>query len=469
MKRQTLTAIVAAIVSVVPVLAARCALAASSADVPTASERRTPVVKVVEKTGPAVVNVYTETVVNTPFRSPGQFSDPFEELLPDLFGNRRRVQERQSLGSGVIVDPNGTIVTNEHVIVQASTIRVLLADKREFTAKLIGADSDFDLAVLKVDAKEKLPFIPLPTKESILIGETVVAIGNPYGLSHTVTVGVISAIGRTIQSGDVLFRDFIQTDASINPGNSGGPLINIEGDLVGINTAILGQAQGIGFSIPATRARNVVDQILHYGAVQPYWIGVAVQDLTPDLAFHFGVEAGTGVLVSSVETDSPAATAGISVGQVIESVDGEQVGSSAEFDRRTLGVTSGDQIELTVLDAGRKRTVPVRVGALPPKRIDDMAWQALGVEVQEGGGGPGVRVARVRADSPAQEIGLAAGDFIAAIGGRDVRDPDDFRRGLAAVRTSNQVLVSVVRGRVLYRVTIPLERPGGRAATLPRR
>ena len=236
--------------------AAHPSLAASSAAVPAESERRTPVVKVVEKTGPAVVNVYTETVVNTPFRSPGQFSDPFEELMPELFGNRPRVQERQSLGSGVIVDANGTIVTNEHVIVQASSIRVLLADKREFTAKLIGADSDFDLAVLKVDADEKLPFIPLPTKESILIGETVVAIGNPYGLSHTVTVGVVSATGRTIQSGDVLYRDFIQTDASINPGNSGGPLINIDGDLVGINTAILGEAQGIGFSIPATRART---------------------------------------------------------------------------------------------------------------------------------------------------------------------------------------------------------------------
>ena len=174
--------------------------------------------------------------------------------------------------------------------------------------------------------------------------------------------------------------------------------------------------------------------------------------------------------MNSVETDSPAATAGVDVGQVIESVDGEHVGSSGEFDRRTFGVTSGDQIEITVIDAGHKRTVPLRVGALPPKRIDEMAWQGLGVEVQEAAGnGPGVRVARVRAGSPAEQIGLANGDFIAAIGGRDVRDTDDFRRGLAAVRTSSQVLLSVVRGRVLYRVTIPLERPGSRAATRPRR
>ena len=420
--------------------------------------RRTPVVRAVETAGPAVVNVYTETVVDTPFRPRWQSPvEPFwNDFFPDLY--RRRSQQRRSLGSGVIVDANGTIVTNEHVIVQASTIRVLMSDSREFTASLVGGDSDFDLAVLKVESDAPLPYVPFADEGDILIGETVISIGNPYGLSHTVTVGVVSAVGRTIQAGEIVYRDFIQTDASINPGNSGGPLLNIEGKLLGINTAIYRQAQGIGFAIPAQRAQHVVDQILSFGSVQPPWIGISAQDLTPDLAFHFGVDPASGVLISGVEPDSPAAGAGLESGQVIQRVDGEPVRSAAAFERRTLGVTAGDRLVLQLLEGGNERVVELEVGALPAARVDGFAWQALGVEVAENGRGPGVLVTRLRRGSPAQEVGMVAGDAITAVAGKDVDGVDAFRRRLAAVRNSNHLLISVLRGRRLYRVTIPLAR-----------
>jgi serine protease Do len=273
-----------------------------------------------------------------------------------------------------------------------------------------------------------------------------------------VTVGVVSAVGRTIQSDDIVYRDFIQTDASINPGNSGGPLLNIEGKLLGVNTAIFREAQGIGFAIPANRARNVVDQIVHHGGVQAPWIGLVAQDLTPDLAFHFDVEPGSGVLISSVEPASPAAAAGLAPGQIIERVDGERVGSAVEYSRRTLGVTAGDTVEIAIVENGKRGTRSVTVRAMPSERIDEFAWNALGVSVKTNERGPGVAVDKVRPGSPAGEIGVLPGDAITALGGRDVEGVEQFRRRLVGVRTSSYVLLSVLRGRRLYRVTVPLDR-----------
>jgi serine protease Do len=359
----------------------------------------------------------------------------------------------------VLVDASGLVVTNEHVIVHASNIRVLMADEREYPATLVGADSDSDLAVLRVDTKTPLPYLPLPKTDDIMIGETVVAIGNPYGLSHTVTVGVVSAIGRTIQASDIVYHDFIQTDASINPGNSGGPLINVEGRLIGINTAIHAQGEGIGFAIPVHRVRNIVDQIVHHGHVQPSWIGVQLQQLTPELAFHFGTSPGAGVLINGVDEGSPAAKAGLKRGQIIIKAANTTITNAAAFRLATKGLAAGDTLSLKVVDKGGKpRRVTLTLSAVPTELIEAFSWRGLGISVGEHAAGIAIVVVKVRAGSPAAQIGIRSGDAIAGVGGRAVEDVGAFQRALAALRNSNNVLLSVVRGRRLYRVTLPVAR-----------
>jgi serine protease Do len=426
----------------------------------TSELRRTPVVRAVEKTRSAVVNLYTETIVQTPFRPRGPES-PWDEFFGELFRNGPSgpgSRKRASLGSGVIIDPTGMIVTNAHVLTRASNIRVLMADKKEFEATLIGADSDSDLAVLRIEPPERLPTVELPQDHSILIGETAIAIGNPFGLSHTVTVGVVSATGRTIRAGDMVYHDFIQTDASINPGNSGGPLINVEGHLLGINTAIHREGEGIGFAIPVSRVRSIVDQIVNFGAVQPPWIGIQVQNLTHELAFHFGRDPDSGVLVSNVEPDSPAERSGIERGVIIVAAQGERVRTGTDFADRTSGLAAGEELNLRIVDDGDERDVRLEVATFPAERIDDFSWRSLGMAVKHEARAPAVVVARVRAQGPAAEIGIRPGDVIVGLGGHEIDGIDTFRRKLAALRNANAMLVSVVRGQRLYRVTLPLYR-----------
>jgi serine protease Do len=426
--------------------------------------RRSVVVRTVERAAPAVVAVYTEKEVaeTSPFRSyrDTPYADPFFAPFfgaprPRRNAPRETHRERVSTGSGVIVEATGVVITNQHVIVGGETIRVQLSDNREFEARLVGGDSDFDLAVLKIEDSGKLPFIPIGNDDSILIGETVIAIGNPYGLDHTVTTGVISASGRTLQTGGQVYQDIVQTDASINPGNSGGPLLDIRGRLLGINTAIHREAQGIGFAIPIWRVRNVVDQILAHGSVLPTWIGLEVQDLTGELASHFGVKTGSGVLVRGIEPDSPAARADVQTGDIVTRVQGERVGNTADYDRRVRGLASGEQLRLSLKGESGERTVELHIGALPVEVIDRFAWQGIGVEVAEVRGD--VAVKRVRPGSAAADIGFAGGDVIAAIGGREIRGLDGFRKEIGASRSSSSILVSVVRGRRLYRVVVPLD------------
>src|SRR2546425_8997037 len=295
--------------------------------------RRSLVVEAVEKASPAVVNVSTEQIVEQR-RSPFPFpQDPFfEEFFRDFVDPRPRRFKTTSLGSGVIVAADGTIMTNVHVIERASRVRVTLNDQREFDATLVGADADADIAVLRVKAVGDLPHIPFGTSADLMIGETVIAIGNPFGLSHTVTTGVVSAVGRSVHGEDRTYTDFIQTDASINPGNSGGPLLDVKGELIGINTAIYGKAQGIGFAIPVDRARRVMKDLVSYGEVHHAWVGLTVQDLSPELAQHFG--ARKGVVVAEVEPKSPAAAGGLAQGDVVTGVDGRDVRSRDEFEDR---------------------------------------------------------------------------------------------------------------------------------------
>src|SRR5262245_48904475 len=293
-------------------------------------------------------------------------------------------------------------MTNVHVVERPSSIHVTLSDEREFDAKLVGADADADIAILRVQAGGPLPSIPLGSSADLMIGESVIAIGNPFGLSHTVTTGVVSAVGRSLRDEDRTYTDFIQTDASINPGNSGGPLLNIKGELVGINTAIYGKAQGIGFAIPVDRARRIMKDLVSYGEVRRPWVGLLVQDLTPELAQHFGTRHG--VIVADVEPKSPGAAAGLERGDAIIKVDGHDVASREEFEQRIQDHAESDRINLTLRRDGRDEAVELRASAFPSARADELAWQLLGVEASEDANGLVVR--RVRASSPAARIGV---------------------------------------------------------------
>ena len=418
-------------------------------------ERRSLVVQAVEKASPAVVNVSTEQIVEqrgSPFPFP---QDPFfEEFFRDFVDPRPRRFKTTSLGSGVIVAADGTIMTNVHVIQRASRIHVTLLDQREFDAKLVGADADADIAVLRIKAGGDLPHIPFGTSADLMIGETVIAIGNPFGLSHTVTTGVVSAVGRSLRDEDRTYTDFIQTDASINPGNSGGPLLNIKGELVGIDTAIYGKAQGIGFAIPVDRARRVMKDLVSYGEVHHAWIGLVVQNLSPELAEHFGVRRG--VVVAAVESKSPAEAAGLARGDAITKVDGREVASRDEFEQRIEDHAEGDGVTLTLRRDGRDEDVRLAAAAFPVARADELAWQLLGLEAVADDEGLVVR--RVRSGSPAARIGVQKGDRLLGLGGTPLRSVAELRRKMVEVRAARSILLSVGRGPYQYNVNVPLAR-----------
>ena len=418
--------------------------------------RRSLVVEAVERLSPAVVNISAEQTVvqQSPFGSP---NDPsFDQFFRDFFDSRPRRSTRTSLGSGFIVDTDGTILTNSHVILRGAKVRVTLVDGREFDAKLVGADADSDLAVLRIQAGERLPTAPLGTSNDLLIGETVIAIGNPFGLSHTVTTGVVSAVGRSLHGEERTYTDFIQTDASINPGNSGGPLLNIRGDVIGINAAIYGKAQGIGFAIPIDRARRVLREIVSYGKVKASWIGVFTQDLTADLARHFGVKKG--VLVAGVEPKSPGAAAGLVRGDVILKIDGREVASTDEFEGRIASHQAGDELQLTVSgdEDASIREVTVRVTSFPDADADGLLWSLLGFAAGADDGG--LAVTKVRPNSPVARIGLRRGDRILGLAGAALASEAELRRKMIEVRGARTVVLTVGRGPYEYNVQVPLAR-----------
>jgi len=433
------------------VLAGAAGAAAEQAD------RRTPVVEAVDRVSPAVVNISAEQVVEqrgSPFPYP---NDPFfEEFFRDFFDTRPRRSTRTSLGSGVVVNEDGTILTNSHVILRGSKVHVTLADGREFPAQLVGADADSDLAVLRMKAPERLPTAALGTSSDLMIGETVIAIGNPFGLSHTVTTGVVSALGRSLHGEERTYADFIQTDAAINPGNSGGPLLNIRGEVIGINAAIYGKAQGIGFAIPIDRAKRVLHDIVSYGEVKRGWVGVVTQDVTPELARHFGVKKGAVVL--NVTPNSPAARAGLVRGDVIVKADGRDVTSQEDFESRVETRVPGDEVRLVVSgnEDGKQRDVRLVIGTFPETDADELVWSLLGFAVTADA--DGLAVSRVRAGSPVARIGLKRGDRIVGLGGTPLETVAALRRRILEVRAAQSVVLTVGRGPYQYNVQVPLAR-----------
>jgi Do/DeqQ family serine protease len=275
-----------------------------------------------------------------------------------------RRRQQSSLGSGVIIDKSGLILTNNHVIKDADEITVKFANKQEVKGKVVGTDPKTDLAVIRVSTKEDLPVATLGNSDALHVGEWAIAIGNPFGLDHTLTVGVISATGRS-EVGIAAYENFIQTDASINPGNSGGPLLNIRGEVIGINTAIVASGQGIGFAIPVNMARKVMDDLVKKGRVTRGWLGVGIQPLTPELAKSFGVSAEEGILVNQVMPKGPAEAAGLKTGDLILSLDGKPVKDPRQLQRIIAEAEVGKSLELTILREKEKRTLKVQVGEMP--------------------------------------------------------------------------------------------------------
>ena len=408
------------------------------------SPRLTPVVRAVQSVAPAVVNI-TSTHYDQ-----GRNISPLELFFgmnrPGFNGFPQREQKRVSLGSGVIVDgAKGLVITNAHVIAGGDEVMVHLQDGREFRAQVRGAEPDFDIAVLAIDGASNLPAVNLGNSEDILPGETVIAIGNPFGFSHTVTTGVVSALGRTIHNNGGAFTDLIQTDAAINPGNSGGPLLDLEGNLIGINTAVDARAEGIGFAIPINTARRVMQDLMHQGRVAPLWLGIVADDLDGRTARALGLGRGEahGVLVTTVYQNTPAATAGIVPGDILVAVNGAPL-----RDRRDYIDVLRNQTNDTWQIALRKTSGQNMQLKITPATFDNATAQALmeerwGFAVAQQGKG-NIVVRNVRRDGPASF--LRAGDKIAGIGGNRVLTVDDLLTAFRRERLAGQVLLQVIRG-----------------------
>jgi len=335
------------------------------------SDRSTPVVEnafvsVAAKVTPAVVNISTidRGKALSDYFHPFRNDPPFRGFFDRFFGDFPRRHRQMSLGSGVIIDKAGYILTNNHVIRDADEIAVKLADKREYRGRVIGTDPKTDLAVIKVDAKEEFPTAILGDSDALQVGEWALAIGNPFGLDHTVTVGVVSATGRS-DVGIATYENFIQTDASINPGNSGGPLLNVRGEVIGINTAIIASGQGIGFAIPIGMAKKVISDLMKRGKVIRGWLGVGIQSLTPELAGSLGFSLEEGVFINRVMPNSPAEAAGLKEGDVIISIDSQRIKDSRQLQRMVAELEVGRAVKVGIIRDRKPFSLNLKVGELP--------------------------------------------------------------------------------------------------------
>jgi len=411
---------------------------------------------------PAVVNISsTKTVKSQGIPSPF-FNDP---LFREFFGNQFRQFEeprkfkQASLGSGVIVDKDGYILTNNHVVKDADEIKIKLSDKREFKGKIVGMDQKTDLAVIKIEANH-LPVVTLGDSDKLRVGETVIAIGNPFGLNQTVTSGIVSATGRA-NVGIADYEDFIQTDAPINPGNSGGALVNIRGELVGVNTAIFstsGGYQGIGFAIPSNMVKIVMESLIKKGKVIRGWLGVSIQPVTPDLAKQFGLKEEKGALVGEVMEESPAEKAGLHRGDVILEYDGKEVIDVQGLRNMVAGTPPNKKVEIKYLREGKPASVSVVIAELPAQlqkvsaNVDNtlkgVHVQDISAELRRSLGIPkritGVVVADVEEESPTEGV-LMKNDVIMEINKRKINNLKDYEAAVSKIKSDENVLIWVYR------------------------
>ena len=404
--------------------------------------------RLAETVSPAVVNIRTVKTIKGggPVfrhfqRDPWGRQGPFNDFFEKFFGENKQHEYKQpSLGSGFIIDREGYVVTNNHVIEDADQIKVKLGDDEQFDAVVVGRDSNTDLALLKIQSKKRFPVVEFGNSDELKVGQWVVAIGSPFGLERTVTAGIVSAKGRVIGSGP--YDDFIQTDASINPGNSGGPLIDMAGKVVGINTAIIASGQGIGFAIPVNMAKDIIAQLKSQGEVTRGWLGVAIQDLTGQMAEYYGLKDRKGVLVADVFKEDPADAAGIQPKDIILEIDDHKVESSHELTALVAGLKVGDSAKIEIFRKGRKKTFTVKIGKRDDKRLASkqvprqQPEEQLGLRVTDItpemaqrfnlGETGGVIVTGVESGSKAAAAGVQVGDIIKEINHQSIESAGDY-------------------------------------------
>jgi serine protease Do len=453
---------------------------------PVATAPQTPVaggnaknfVEIAKTVKPAVVNIAASRSGKSgdgPQSSP--FDDPFfRRFFGDEFFKRdqpHRERKERGQGSGVIVDPNGLIITNNHVVNKADEIRVFLSDKREFKGKLIGTDTKTDIAVVKIEATG-LSTIPLADSDQLEVGEFVLAVGSPFGLTQSVTMGIVSAVGRA-SMGIAEYEDFIQTDAAINPGNSGGALVNVRGELVGINTAIFSQSggnMGIGFAVPSNLARTIMDQLVKGGKVVRGWLGVAIQELTPELAAQFGLADTKGVLVSDVMDDSPAKKAGFERADVITEYDGKPMDSPTHLRNAVAQTPIGRKVPIKLIRDKKMKTIDVTIveqpkslgqpgsedngeSTAPTGVLSDIDVRELNEELAARYGikatERGVLVVRVRSGSTAEDMGVREGDIVLEVNRKPVTSLKSYERAVSGLAKDQAVLLLLKRkGQTIY-------------------
>ena len=419
-------------------------------------------INIAEQVKPTVVNISPST--GTPHAA--------RPDMPPRESPRERPEAPPGSGSGVIIDKKGFIVTNNHVVGDADVVEVRLSDKTKFQGKVIGKDPDTDLALVKIEAGRDLPFVILGDSTKIKVGQWVIAIGNPFGLDRTVTVGVVSALGRENVNLS-RYEDFIQTDASINPGNSGGPLFNIRGEVIGINTAIINFAQGIGFAIPSNMVQAVTAQLILKGKVTRGWLGVGIQPLTPELAGKFGVKENEGVLVNEVFEGDPAHKAGIQPGDIILNVDGQPVDTPNTLARVIAGFVPGKKAGVEVMRDGKKKMLTIELverkdeavtASIPkqPETFLGLSVQDLTPEIAERfkiKDDKGAIVTKVEPGSAAESEGLKEGDLIKEVNREKVNSAVDFKNLMEKTKKTEAVLLRVTReNRAFFIVLKPREK-----------
>ena len=447
---------------------------ASESDKKADNERKTPVIvrngnlpsfaDLVEVLKPTVVNISTTSVVKPRRffqgpRSPYGKNDPFEEFFKRFFGNSpQREFKRQGLGSGFVITGDGYVVTNNHVVDRAEDIEVILENGKKYKAEIIGKDPKTDLAVLKINPDKKLTSVRLGNSDDLKIGDWVMAIGNPFGLGYTVTAGIVSATGRSLGFG--AYDDFIQTDAPLNPGNSGGPLFNLNGEVIGVNTAIAARGQGIGFSIPINLASSVIKQLKENGKVVRGWLGVIIQEITPEIAESLGLDGTNGALIADVSPDSPASRAGLKRKDVVIKFNDDDIEDFSDL-TRFVGVAKPDSdVTLTVIRDGKEKEVEVKLGELQDhSQVGDKskAEIELGLNVKEIT--PelvnrfnlehenGVVIVNVTRDSRAHEAGFRSGDVIISIDKNVIANIKDYNRVVNELVKDKLALFLVKRGK----------------------
>ena len=422
--------------------------------------------------GPAVVNIRTETTTAQSdrmsrhfFNSPFGENDPFNDFFERFFNAPHGRQFKQrSLGSGFVIDSRGLIVTNNHVVENADKIIVKLKDGDEFDAKVVGTDANTDLALLEIEAKRSLPSLKLGNSDDLKVGEWVVAIGSPFGLEQTVTAGIVSAKGRVIGAGP--YDDFIQTDASINPGNSGGPLVNLAGEVVGINTAIIASGQGIGFAIPANLAGNILEQLESTGHVTRGWLGVGIQPVSKEMAEYYDLESGKGALVTEVFPGDPADKAGIKTQDIILEVNGKEIEDSRDLSAMIAGLPVGETIKVMLLRDGKQKTVTVKITERDDTRVAGKSeggiQSAMDLEVADIteevarklnlNSTEGVYVSEVAPGGKGDQAGIQPGDVIKEINRRRIQNTADFEAVLKGIKEGAPLLILIRKSNGMFMV-----------------